>query len=483
MKPKPKLTGMKNDPTADDQDTPKEITRNPIVNAVTHTWDDWSQDKAATLVIPQVWARLIRNDKHQPDWLAIAVMADTIYWHRARKLKEPEEWAGGRVYSSAPKFSGDLYRLDVRDVAHRMGVSTSAVSRAVRRLSRLGFLHYDNPTIASRKAGAITLLYVCPTPEALETLFPSPDDVEPREYGPHEIMGMMRRSPWWESKVAPRAEDPVPPSKEPLPASNSPMPPSNGVVAPEQQASAQEQQPGCPEATPRCPDAGVQRLQQEIPPETPNEDLRTKTTPSTRNAKRGQPPVADAPVVSPASLVARASQPSVIISEDKPERATELNLETEPETKAETKPETEQPSPVGRQARLVMATAPVGRRAGAPVPPPRHELPPTPAVRRVRAPVPPPKHRPIDRDKIVVDESDYVHVEPKPELESEEAFLERRAKKKSEQEAKKEAAQQVKYEANASSLRQIWRDAARRGYQNPDGEQVPVKFSRQGAKL
>jgi len=63
----------------DDRGTPKEVTRSAVVNAVTHTWDWWSNLRLPTIYFPQVWPRLIRNGRDEPDWLAIIVMADTTY--------------------------------------------------------------------------------------------------------------------------------------------------------------------------------------------------------------------------------------------------------------------------------------------------------------------------------------------------------------------------------------------------------------------
>ena len=95
-------------------------------------------------IIPTIWYRTILRENGKPYLLAIAILADIVYWYRPVEVRDP---ATGQVSGWKKKFSGDILRQSYQYYADLFGESKKTVKMAIDRLETFRVLRREFRTI------------------------------------------------------------------------------------------------------------------------------------------------------------------------------------------------------------------------------------------------------------------------------------------------------------------------------------------------
>lgn len=123
-------------------------------------------------IIPQIWYRTIVGDTGKPHYLAIAILADVVYWYRPTEIRDERS---GQIIGWKKKFSGEMLQRNYESIASQFGESEKTVIRAVVVLEKLGVLKRHRKTI-KLKSGLIVnnVLFLELKPDRLyELTYPS----------------------------------------------------------------------------------------------------------------------------------------------------------------------------------------------------------------------------------------------------------------------------------------------------------------------
>ena len=95
-------------------------------------------------IIPTIWYRTILRENGKPYLLAIASLADIVYWYRPVEVRDS---ATGQIAGWKKKFSGDILRQSYQYYADLFGESKKTVKTAIDRLETLNVLNREFRTI------------------------------------------------------------------------------------------------------------------------------------------------------------------------------------------------------------------------------------------------------------------------------------------------------------------------------------------------
>ena len=85
-------------------------------------------------IIPTIWYRTILRENRKPYLLAIAILADIVYWYRPIEIRNQST---GQIAGWKKKFSGDILRQSYQYYADLFGESKKTVKLAIDRLEEL----------------------------------------------------------------------------------------------------------------------------------------------------------------------------------------------------------------------------------------------------------------------------------------------------------------------------------------------------------
>lgn len=119
-------------------------------------------------VIPTIWYKTILRENRKPYLLAIAILADIVYWYRPVEVRNQ---ATGQILGWKKKFSGDILRQSYQYYADLFGESKKTVKTAIDRLENLRVLKREFRTV-SHGEGLVSnnVMYLKLVPEQLYRL-------------------------------------------------------------------------------------------------------------------------------------------------------------------------------------------------------------------------------------------------------------------------------------------------------------------------
>ena len=130
-------------------------------------------------IIPQIWYKIIVNDTGKPHYLAIAILADIVYWYRPTEIRDERS---GQIIGWKKKFQGEMLQRNYASIASQFGESEKTVTRAIVVLEKLGVVKRHRKTI-QMKGGLIVnnVLFMELHPERLyELTYPSVEMMDER---------------------------------------------------------------------------------------------------------------------------------------------------------------------------------------------------------------------------------------------------------------------------------------------------------------
>ena len=95
-------------------------------------------------IIPTIWYKTILRENRKPYLLAIAILADIVYWYRPVEMRNQST---GQIEGWKKKFSGDILRQSYQYYADLFGESKKTVKMAIDRLETFRVLRREFRTI------------------------------------------------------------------------------------------------------------------------------------------------------------------------------------------------------------------------------------------------------------------------------------------------------------------------------------------------
>ncbi len=96
-------------------------------------------------VIPAIWYKTVLKENGKPYLLAIAILADIVYWYRPMEMRNQ---ATGQILGWKKKFSGDILRQSYQYYADLFGESKKTVKAAIDRLEELCVVRREFRTVS-----------------------------------------------------------------------------------------------------------------------------------------------------------------------------------------------------------------------------------------------------------------------------------------------------------------------------------------------
>ena len=166
----------------------------PSGHPQTHT-GSWVVDEIAQVnfegnIIPNAWYRTITVTKKrprseegilvQPDFLAISILADIVYWYRPSEVRDEET---GATLGWRKKFKADKLHRRLSSFADRFGVSKPLAREALHRLRDQGLITIELRDVVERgQTIANNAMYIEPVPSAVRAAtHPTVPDSSPDE--------------------------------------------------------------------------------------------------------------------------------------------------------------------------------------------------------------------------------------------------------------------------------------------------------------
>lgn len=141
-------------------------------------------------VIPPTWYKTIINEAGNVNYIAIALLANIVYWYRP--VEDCDD--AGNVVGYHTKFKADLLQKSYKEWGELFGFSKVKMQRALKLLEQLGVIKRDFRTIELYGQPVNNILYIRLNVDRLEALtYPDTgnvmqmDDVENSEVGGDDI--------------------------------------------------------------------------------------------------------------------------------------------------------------------------------------------------------------------------------------------------------------------------------------------------------
>lgn len=96
-------------------------------------------------IIPTIWYRTVLKDNGKPYLLAIAILADIVYWYRPTEVRDQ---CTGQIIRWKKRFSEDILRQSYQYYADLFGESKKTVKTAIDKLEELDVVKRDFRTVS-----------------------------------------------------------------------------------------------------------------------------------------------------------------------------------------------------------------------------------------------------------------------------------------------------------------------------------------------
>lgn len=124
-------------------------------------------------VIPQIWYRQIQKDTGKPDLLAIALLADIVYWYRPQEVRNE---VTGQITGYRKRITEDLFQRSYDQFASMFGETKRSVQEAIVRIEKLGVIKRVFRTVEFNGSRYSNVLYIELFPKRLfELTYPKGD--------------------------------------------------------------------------------------------------------------------------------------------------------------------------------------------------------------------------------------------------------------------------------------------------------------------
>ena len=142
-------------------------------------------------VTPHIWYQTIRNETGKPNFIAIAILSDIVYWYRPQEIREE---GSGQVIAFKKKFSQDLLQRSYAQMADMFGISKRQATEAINFLQELGVIRKVFRTINTGGVILNNVLFIDIVPERLlELTFPKEESIEDAEFKQNVIPLSLKR--------------------------------------------------------------------------------------------------------------------------------------------------------------------------------------------------------------------------------------------------------------------------------------------------
>lgn len=118
-------------------------------------------------ITPNNWFKTIVKDNGKPDLVAIAILADIVYWYRPTEIRDE---GSGSTVGMQKKFRYDCLQRSYGQIQAALGVSRSQAKTAVYRLEQLGVIEREFRSIDTTTALLNNVMFIHLVPEVLEEL-------------------------------------------------------------------------------------------------------------------------------------------------------------------------------------------------------------------------------------------------------------------------------------------------------------------------
>lgn len=107
-------------------------------------------------IIPHKWFSAIKTKSGNPDFPAIVVLSEIVYWYRpSQKFDEI-----GRIIGLKQKFRGDLLQKSYEDLSQKLGITKRQAREAVIRLEKIGVIEREFRNIVVRGTPLSNVLFI-----------------------------------------------------------------------------------------------------------------------------------------------------------------------------------------------------------------------------------------------------------------------------------------------------------------------------------
>ena len=99
-------------------------------------------------VTPQIWYEVILTDYGKPNYLAIVLLSEIVYWYRPTEVRDERT---GNVLGWKKRFKDDLLQKSYDEYAKKYGESKKTIQRALTLLETMGLIKrvFRNVELAS----------------------------------------------------------------------------------------------------------------------------------------------------------------------------------------------------------------------------------------------------------------------------------------------------------------------------------------------
>ena len=137
-----------------------QMTGHSVVDAI-------SQISITGNITPPSWyqhIRYVNKRGNYPDLLAIAILSEIIYWHRAAEVRDE---CSGQLTGWKKKFKGEKFQRSLDSFCNFYGVSEKLIRTSIRLLEQLGLIVSETLPIQTPFGTIPNALHITPVPSAI----------------------------------------------------------------------------------------------------------------------------------------------------------------------------------------------------------------------------------------------------------------------------------------------------------------------------
>ncbi len=129
--------------------------------------DQMGQIRLTGNVTPQMWYRTITRENGKPHLLAIAILADIVYWYRPAEVRDE---SSGNITGYRKRFKADMLQRSYDQFAEFLGVTKRNVTDAIVLLESLGVIRREFRTVEIGGMKYNNVLFIDLFPEQIRRL-------------------------------------------------------------------------------------------------------------------------------------------------------------------------------------------------------------------------------------------------------------------------------------------------------------------------
>ena len=131
-------------------------------------------------ITPPIWYKRILLDTGKPDFVAVTLLSDIVYWYRPTEVRDE---ATGFVSRLQKRFKGDLLQRSYRQYETQYGIKKRIVKEAMDRLEKQGLIRREFRDITlENKTKLMNVMYIDINPEKIAEI--SRDEITQETLGP-----------------------------------------------------------------------------------------------------------------------------------------------------------------------------------------------------------------------------------------------------------------------------------------------------------